>query len=459
MLLSFLDRDEERSRLKRLVALRHGTLAVLYGRRRCGKSRLLQEALSARHCVYYVGDDREGTLQRASLAKEIAGLIPGFDAVTYPQWDSLISRWYEQAKPGTVLVLDEFPSLVAAGREIPSLLQKFFDKEKQAGVHLILAGSSQRMMQGLVLDRTAPLFGRADEILKISPLPAGWIRRALGITDPIKSVEAFSVWGGVPRYWELAAGYPELDGALRELVLSPLGVLRDEPAGLLLDDLRDTTQAASILSLIGQGCHRLSEIAARLGKPATSLTRPLQRLVELEIVRREVPFGSPVRDAKRSAYKIEDPFLRFWFRFVEPGRSRIESGRSGSVAAEIAKTFPQHVSGVWEDLARASVARLNSLDHEWTAGDRWWGTGLDGRPMEIDVVAKSSDGRALLLGEARWSATRDAGPLLANLKYKAKNLPLSRSRKVFLAVWLKGGPSHIRGAKLVTPVHVMDALR
>ena len=165
--------------------------------------------------------------------------------------------------------------MVARSPELPSVIQKYVDRAHRRGLHLLVAGSSQRMMQGLVLDRSAPLYGRATEILKIAPLTAGWIGEALSIDDSCDAVTAFAHWGGVPRYWELAKEYAGLAEAARSLVLDPLGVLHEEPGRLLLDDLRDTTQAASILSLIGRGCHRVSEIAGRLGKPATSLGRPL----------------------------------------------------------------------------------------------------------------------------------------------------------------------------------------
>src|SRR3954449_6028553 len=287
-------------------------------------------------------------------------LLPGFDRVTYPDWDSLFSRFWNEAPSGTVLILDELPALVAEARELPSVLQKHIDRYPERGLHLLLAGSSQRMMQGLVLDRTAPLFGRAREILKIAPLRAGWIQRALHLDDPVQAVEAYAVWGGIPRYWELAGDHPDLATAVRSLILSPLGVLYEEPSRLLLDDLRDTAQATSILALIGQGCHRISEIAARLGKPVTSLARPLERLIEMDLVTRETPFGTSVRSSKRTLYRITDPFLRYWFRFVQPDRSRLEARQTAAVERDVAASFPHHVGEIWEELARSSVPALEA---------------------------------------------------------------------------------------------------
>jgi len=457
--LTFLDRHEETARFRRLLARPEGALGVVYGRRRCGKSRLLREILPVGRSVYYVGDDREGSLQRASLATEIGRLLPGFERVTYPGWDDLLARWWQEARPGTVLALDEFPSLVAVAPELPSLLQKFLDRETDRGVHLLLTGSSQRMMQGLVLDRSAPLFGRASEILKISPLPVGWIEEALDLKSPERAVEAYAVWGGTPRYWELAGDHPDLPAAIRSLVLSPLGVLFEEPSRLLLDDMRDTTQAASILSLIGQGCHRISEIAARLGKPVTALSRPLQRLQDMDLVTREQPFGEDPRGSKRTLYKISDPFLRFWFRYVEINRSRLGAGQSAVVEEEIGQRLGHHVGEIWEELARAGVPLLHPGGKTWGPAGRWWGPGLDRRPLEVDLVALGNDGRSVLVGEVKWAAPRDVERLSAELEAKAQRLPMAVGREVVTALWLKGPVEGPAADRVVTPRQVLDVLR
>lgn len=459
MSLPFLDRGPELARLRALLGRRAGSLAVVYGRRRLGKSRLLRAALPRGRAVYFAADLRESALQRGALAAEIARLLPGFGDVTYPDWSSLLDRFWASAPPGAVLALDEFPALVGAAPELPSILQRRIDAARAAAPHLVLAGSSQRLMHGLVLDRTAPLFGRAREILKIEPLGAGWIGRALGLADEITAVEAFAIWGGVPRYWELAAEYPALLPAFETLVLSPLGVLHDEPRSLLLDDLRETAQASSLLALVGAGAHRPSEIAARLGRPATALGRPLARLLDLGLLRRDQPFGSDPRSAKRSLYRIADPFLAFWFAFVEPNRSRLAARREGAVAQEVAAALPRHVAGVWEELVRASVPRANYCGSEWGAAARWWGPGADQAPLEVDVVAESTGGE-LLVGEASWQERFDAVRAAAALRAKASRLPFAAGRKLRLALWSKRPPRRAPpGVACFGPRAVLRALR
>ena len=426
MRLKFIDRENERSRLTRAFSRREGSFCCLYGRRRCGKSRLLQEVLPDNSSVYYVGDEREPSLQRASLAASIATVLPGFDEVKYADWRTLLDRWYREAHKGAILVLDEFAYLVTGSRELPSIIQRLVDQYARRPVHLVIAGSVQRMMQGLVLDAAAPLYGRAREILEIGPLGAAWLREAFGFSRAIDVVEAYSIWGGIPRYWELALDSHSTREAIRDLVLDPHGVLHSEPRRLLLDDLRETAQAASILSLIGGGCSRISEIASRIEKPVTSLTRPLSRLLDIGLVSRELPFKAPSRSSKKSLYRIRDPFLAFWFRFIEPNRSRLEAGNLESVVDEIEKTIAIHQGIIWETLVRDSIPLLPIEKILWRPARRWWGAGTDRKLLEIDVAAESVDGKSLLLGEVKLTANAKASDKsIRELQNKAARFPLA----------------------------------
>ncbi len=458
MRLQFLNRHNERRRLSRALGSNESTLVVLFGRRRCGKSRLIEEVVPE-SAISFVGDDREASLQRRALASEIGSRIAGFDQVVYPDWDALLQRFWKDAPADAVLVLDEFPNLVKASPELPSLLQKLNDEHREPPIHLVLCGSSQQMMQGLVLDRTAPLYGRANEILRIEPLLPGWITEAFPQFDPIGAVEAYSVWGGVPRYWELAKDEESLPRAIRDLVIDPLGVLHEEPAALLRDDLRDVTQAASILSLIGRGCHRLSELASRLEKPASSLSRPMQRLFDLGLVQREQPFGADPRSGKRSLYRIANPFLRFWFRYVEPERSRVTAGAVDAVVEHVIGQLAGHVAATWEDLARNSVIHLEELGSDWEPAQRWWGPGLDHSPLEIDVLSTSRSTSEVLVGEVKWTDEPDVPTLLQQLDAKIERLPLAAGRPIRRALWLKSTNSRTKKALLVRPHEVLEVLR
>lgn len=446
--------------MSRFFRRRETSLAVLYGRRRLGKSRLITETLPTDRAVYYVADDREATLQRTALAVEVARVIPGFDGPTYPNWDTLLAHWFQSAPRAAILVLDEFPELVSHASELPGILQKHLDARAGRGNHVVLCGSSQRMMQGLVLDRTAALYGRAVEIIKVGPLLPGWLQAARIVRVPEEVVSAWAVWGGVPRYWELARDFSSTAEAIRDLVLDPLGVLHDEAERILLDDVRDPTQSASLLALIGGGCHRMSEIAARLEKPSGALVRPLQRLVDLGLVRRDRPFGDSERDGKRTLYRIADPFMRFCHRFVVPNRSRLEARKVSQVAEAIDREFPHFVSAAWEDLARESVPHLGLFDVDWGPASPWWGPGTNRRPLEVDLVAESLDRKSLLIGSVKWERRPNVKTTLSELSAAASLLPWTGGHKIHLAIWSRQRARESQqNVAMITPADVLAVLR
>jgi AAA+ ATPase superfamily predicted ATPase len=177
-------------------------------------------------------------------------------------------------------------------------------------------------MQELVLNTNEPLYGRAQEMIKLAPLHPYYLKSALGLTDSKDILNAYSVWGGIPRYWELASSYedPALE-AIERIVLDPQGILHEEPMRLLLEESPPAITLRPILDAIGLGMHKVSEIAGRLNVPSTSLGRSLERLRELGFTEREVPFGVSEENTKRTLYKIKDFFLRFWFSAVASKRS------------------------------------------------------------------------------------------------------------------------------------------
>lgn len=404
--MKFLNRSEELSRLNELAKRDQGGLAVVWGRRRAGKTRLLTEWVDHLGGSYLVADRSSPEIQRQYLSDELSTRIPGFNEAVYPTWTAFLKRLATDAGlhgfKGPV-VFDELPYLVENSPELPSILQRFVDHEaKKAGLVLAIAGSSQRMMQGIVLNRTAPLFGRASENLRIQPLQAGYLLDVLA-TDPMEAVEWYALFGGIPYYWELslASGAKTPVEAADKLVLSHLGVLHSEPERLLSEEIPSAYFARPVLDAIGMGAHRISEIAGRIGAPATALAPSLGRLIDMDLCAREVPFGELERNTKKSQYRLIDPFLRFWFRVVGPHRSLLPH-TSAKVRVELLKkAAPLLCSESWEELCRTAVPSMpkGSQLSGFGPASRYWVTG----GSEWDVVAASQDNKTLLLGEAKWS--------------------------------------------------------
>jgi len=426
--MEFPDRDEERSRLCRVLDAREGAFACLYGRRRCGKSRLLRECIKGRpNCLYYMADRSERAAQLSRFVAEAGSLFPGMRAASTFDWGLAFDLWIAVSPPDSVLVLDEFPYLAETSPELPSVLQRIVDSLPESGRKIVICGSSQRMMQGFVLKANEPLYGRAAEIVPVKPLTFDWMRLAFPKVSAVERLRMWGTWGGVPRYWELQQGFKSLMDAL-QVHLAPLGVLRHEPDFLLMDDVGDVAQAATVLSFVGAGAHRVSEIAARMNRPATDLSRPLQRLTELDLIARDQPFDTDA-GGKKSLYRIADPFLDFWYAFVRPRWSRESFLLMKEDRDAFERDYRVHLGGVWERLVRDTLKRrpLPNSDIRWRKVSRWWGSGLDRNPMELDVVAESEDGKTLLVGEAKLSLTRaEAARCLSALKEKAAQLPFSR---------------------------------
>jgi AAA+ ATPase superfamily predicted ATPase len=399
----FVNRQEELARLERVMASEEGGLVVVYGRRRVGKTRLLLEWVKKHAGLYTVADQSVAELQRRYFAETVGERLPGFAEVEYRDWRSLLSRLAREAQVAGwqgPLIFDELPYLVLASPELPSVLQRWIDHEaRTARLKVAIAGSSQRMMQGFVLSGDAPLFGRAKEILEIQPLPPAHLRDVFEVPDGIRWIELSTAWGGIPRYWELAheAG-GSVPGQVDRLVLDPLGPLHREPDRLLLEEIPSALETRPLLDAIGAGAHRVSEIAGRLGRPATSMARPLDRLLGLGLVRRELPFGEDGKSSKRALYKIADPFFRLWFRVVAPYRAQLASG-SPAVRLQLLARFWDHLCAQsWEELCRQQVPRLPA--GTWGPASRWW----HGAQPEWDVVSESLDGERVLLGEVKWSS-------------------------------------------------------
>ena len=439
--MKFVDRIDEAARLKDTLAREKSSLVVMYGRRRLGKSTLIKRVLSEND-VYFLADRSEGQHQRALLAKVIAQVFPDFEKLSYPDWESMFRAVNYRTDKRFTLCLDEFPYLVEQSPELPSVLQKLVD-EKQLKYNLVLCGSSQNMMYGLFLDSTAPLYGRADEIMRLTPIRLPYIQEALNL-NAMNAIEEYAVWGGVPRYWELRENRISLDDAMWHNILSVNGALYEEPIKLLQDDVKDIVKTSTIMSYIGTGANRLSEIAARCNEPATNLSRPLKKLVDLGFLEKDVPFGIDEKNAKKSLYKIADPFMAFYYQFVVPNRSFIELGRRLPIEQALTAHFSESVNMQWEKLCRDAVTGNLVNGVVYGKAKRWWGSVFneDKKPeqVEFDVMAESLDKKSLLVGECKWTTGENDKQLTAALLRKANLLPFAKNYTIVPVLFLKNAP-------------------
>ena len=348
-------------------------------------------------------------------------------------------------------MVDELPYLIAADPSVPGVLQNWLDRPDHR-LCVVGSGSSLHMMHGAIFDAGVPLYGRAAEAFPVRPLKSGYLHEAAPFDRPRGLVSAYALWGGMPRYWELAEPFgTDLDAAVDAPVLDPSGPLHDEPDRLLLEEIPPATALRPLLDTIGAGAHRISEIAGRLGRPASSLSKPLASLIEMGFVRCETPFGADPRSGKRSLYRIDDPFMRLWFRVVAPHRAALANAPRETRLRYWYRHRPSLESHAWEELCRMAVPLLHRAGSPladlgpFEPAQRYW----RGNAPERDVVACSVDSRRRLVGEAKWTTT--AGPVSRmDWRRPAVDLPGAASYEIVHARFVPDAREAETGAGVVT---------
>lgn len=441
-------------------------LLVVYGRRRLGKSKLIKKILKEGD-VYYEATKSESATQRLGVAASVALTYKDFDKPIYSTWDSLLSAFNHQCKEGATLMLDEFPYLVERDSSLPSVIQRFVDSGAMR-YNLLLCGSSQRMMQKIVLDSSEPLYGRASERINLGPIRAQHWWHALSLSAK-QLIEEYSVWGGVPRYWVLREQYSSFNDALINLILDEHGPLLEEPEALFLDDTYAIAPYISIMTAIGQRNAKFSRIADVVEHKVSELAPIMKNLISMHYVRKEVPFGEDREKSKKTLYVIDDPFLNFYYRFVVPARPLLAMGRTDVVMRNIHAHFAEHVGHIWERLCQIAVSGRDVFGYTWNVASHWWGKvpmfregrkmAVGTRELEFDVVAECLDDKdVILVGECKWQAADRADRLLAQLQEKVKYAPFAKGKKIVYALFLREQPLSPADCEMMLPEDVLNNL-
>jgi AAA+ ATPase superfamily predicted ATPase len=247
----------------------------------------------------------------------------------------------------------------------------------------------------------------------------------------------FATWGGIPRYWEVRKKYKTLEQAQLQAIMNKDGLLYEEPMRLFMDDMRSAVQAFSLVNLIGNGCHKLSEIATVLEKPATNFSRPLAQLIDMGYVRKEIPFGEKEENSKKSLYWLDDSFMNFYMQMVSPNKSIIELGLEKELKNKLAVKLPPLYAQVFEELVRESVNSYHYFGKKWGKAYRYWGKPDGKTETEIDLMCLSLDGKSILIGEVKWSDAIDVKTVKKQLAAKIALFALDKQLKVYTAVWVK----------------------
>lgn len=444
----FVGRAAELRLLEDAWRRRESAFIPVYGRRRIGKSELILHFLRGKQAIYHVGKVAPAALQLRELLDESARALgePLLAQLAATDWRAALEAVTGRAKGKLALVLDEFQWTTAASPELPSVLQELWDRKwrKSGQVMLILCGSFVGFMEREVLGRKSPLFGRRTAQIHLQPFDY----REAALFHPSWSAtnraRAYFVCGGVPMYLKAFAAHRSVESNIEDNLLTEFSPMFREPEFLLREELREVETYHAVLHAIAAGHVAVPEIARVSGAPARSLPYYLERLVELGYVARRHPLTGARPNARQVRFLLDDPLLRFWFRFVFPHRSFIHKvGPARAFAELIRPQLDAYFGTCFERLCREALPNL--LARERVSGGAEVGEYWD-REVQIDVVGVRGDGW-IDLGECKWGSIASVPGVLAELEAKALAFPNPRNATLGRRVFARTVPAASRRSR------------
>jgi AAA+ ATPase superfamily predicted ATPase len=413
-MVEFVNRTEELSRLRELYDSTDPELAVIYGRRRLGKTELVKESLSDRaDAVVYQAREKTSALQLQQFVDTAAATYPGVARIR-EDWEAVLGYLADQ---DAIVVLDEFPYLVAQDESLPSVLQAMFDHElDESAATFVLVGSSISMMEEAALLGNSPLYGRSSLKLDIGQLPFDAAMAFVpAIESPTQQIRTWGIFGGVPYYLEEVDPEATLGENVQRTVLSRHGSLHEEPDYVLRLELTEPTRYFSILEAIAGGKISRNEIAGATGIAYNQLSKYLNRLERLRLVEKDVPVTEQPERSKRSRYRIRDPFVRFWFNFVYGTGDRYDAFGEGAYERLVEPELDDFISRPFEELCQAALRTLYPEETVLDVGGWWY------NDHEIDVVGLT-DSETLLVGECKFQRSETGYDAFASLRDHTEEL-------------------------------------
>lgn len=403
----FIGRKNELAKLERMYAGDRLEMAVVYGRRRVGKTTLINQFCQGKRTVFFACLQMSAAqnLEAFSAAVAAAEDTPSAANRTFASFADAFTRLAELARDRRlVVVLDEYPYLAKAEPGISSLLQNFLDHQfKQTRLFLILCGSSMSFMERQVLGYESPLYGRRTAQFKVEPFD--YAETAAWFVGRSREEQAllYGITGGVPLYLEQFDPALSLRENLLENFFDRNAMLFEEPGNLLKQELREPERYNSIIAAVAGGASKLSEIASAVGMETGACSKYIDSLIELGILCRETPVTEP--RSRRPIYQIQDPFFRFWYSFVPRNMALIQSGRMAAAYDQVVGSrLHDYMGQVFERICRDWLLfHAADLPFVPAAAGRWWGGDPKTRQQaEIDLVAPSTDGAGVIVGSCKF---------------------------------------------------------
>ena len=435
--MKFINRKKEMQTLEKEFS-KENSFTVIYGRRRTGKTTLIKEFIKNKNAFYFFADKQNEKIQIERFKYQMSDHFNDefLQNIELKNWDGifdyLISKSSSQEK--LVLVIDEFQYLCMVNKEFSSIFQRIYDEKlKDSNIMLILCGSLISMMYSQVLAYDSPLYGRRTSQIRLKPIEFEYYNEFFENKNQRELIEYYSVTGGIPKYIQEFNKEESILWNIENNIFNNNNFLYSEPKFLLQEEISDLSRYFSILQAISNGDTKMSAIASRLSLNSSSLTPYISKLIELDILKREIPVTENINNSKKTLYYIKDNYLAFWFNYVYPYQSYLEIDNLRFPMEKLKSNFNLWISKACERLCLDSILKDEKIPFPLMKTGRWWD-----KNDEIDVVGLGED--KIIFGECKWSEKHVGLNVLYQLKEKSKKVKWKNGiREEFFILYSKSG--------------------
>lgn len=403
----FVGRQQELKKLNVMYESSQFEFAVIYGRRRVGKTTLIKEFCKGKKAIYFIARETNDLINIENFSKDVFAITSKESAgnAYFSNWEKALDYIYKiSCAERIILVIDEYPYLAQSNRAISSIIQAHIDmKLKESKLFLILCGSSMSFMEYQVLGYKSPLYGRRTAQFKIKPFTYYESAELLTSFNAEDQAVLYGVTGGVPEYVARIRLDLSVKENIKNLFLSESGHLFEEPANLLKQELREPSTYNGIITAIANGASKLNEIASKNGLESNKCAKYISALIALGIIKKDKPLTES--ESRKSIYLLEDQMFRFWYRFIPGNMSSIVTGLADIVYDKaVAPQLSGYMGQIFEQICTQYLIRENAkltLPFVFGTIGRWWGNNPDKkRQEEIDILA--IDESNVIFGECKW---------------------------------------------------------
>lgn len=436
----FVGRERELDTLNHLYQSDQFQFVVIYGRRRVGKTALINQFIRDKKAIYCMGVESNSKQNLEYFSKNIMEYNTGVYANTsFLSFQAALEYVFQLAQEERiVLAIDEYPYIARSSESLPSTIQMLIDKYKDTSkLMLILCGSSMSYMEDHVLAYKSPLYGRRTAQMKIQPFDFfDTCRYFQNFSEGDKAL-IYGMVGGTPQYLLQMNDRLSVEDNLKNTFLNPNSFLFEEPENLLKQEVREPALYNAIITAIATGSSRIAEISTKVGENTSVCTNYLKNLTALGIVLKETPYGE--KTSRKSIYSISDNMFRFWYRFIPENNSIIARGATNLAYRRIEPFLSDYMGKVFEEISKQYLWRLlldGECPIEFNELGRWWGNDpTTRRQTEIDIMGEQDKDTALF-GECKWTNQKIDTGILETL---LKRSQLFHYNKVQLYLFAKTG--------------------